>query len=84
MATPEQSTNAAQTGPAETESPGIHQPETASPGFHLPDTLDWSSLFVQMKNRVIVIPSGPPRWMAPYSGDEGTDDSQPQDPTVRL
>ena len=82
MAIPEQSTNAAQTGPSETESPGIHQPETASPGFHLPDTLDWSSLFVQMKNRVIVIPRGRPHWMAPHRGEEGTDNSQPQDPIV--
>ena len=79
MVPPEHSTNAAPAGPSETVTPGTHQPETASPGFHLPDTLDWSSLFVQMRNRVIVIPSGPPRWMAPHRGEKGTDDSQPQD-----
>ena len=84
MANPEQSTNAAQAGPSETASPGIHQPETASPGFHQPDTLDWSSLFAQIKNRLIVIPSGPPLWVAPHHGENGTDDSQPQDPIVRL
>lgn len=84
MATPEQSTNAAQAGPSETASPGSHRPDTASPGFHQPDTLDWSSLFAQMKNRLIVIPSGPLRWAAPSHGEEGTDNSQPQPPHVGL
>lgn len=43
---PEQGTNAPQTAPS----------DTASPGFHLPDTLDWSSRFAQLKNRLVVIP----------------------------
>lgn len=43
---PEQDTNAPQTGPS----------DTASPGFHLPDTLDWSSQLAQLKNRLLVIP----------------------------
>lgn len=42
----EQDTDARQTAPS----------DTASPGFHLPDTLDWSSQFAQLKNRLVVIP----------------------------
>ena len=37
-------------------SPGRY-PSTAAPGFHLSDTLDWSSLFVQIKNQVIILPA---------------------------
>ena len=66
MAT-EQNTNVAHTAPS----------DTASPGFHLPDTLDWSSLFAQMKNRLIVMPSVPLRWAESTLGEEdGTDDSR--------
>ena len=51
--------------------------DTASPGFHQPDTLDWSSFFAQIKNRMIVIPSAQPRWpeSAPIEED-GTDASE--------
>ena len=30
---------------------------TSAPGFHLSETLDWSSLFVQIKNKMIFIPA---------------------------
>lgn len=65
--TTEHSTNVMHTAPS----------DTASPGFHQPDTLDWSSFFAQIKNRVIVIPSAQPRWpeSAPIEKD-GTDASE--------
>lgn len=52
MPNTDQSTNAARHNPPETACP---------PGFNQPDTLDWSSLFAQVKNQLILIPSPPPR-----------------------
>ena len=67
MAT-EHSTNVTYTAP----------PDTASPGFHQPDTLDWSSLFAQIKNRLFVIPGTQPKWADPARGaEDGTDDHTP-------
>ena len=64
--TTEHSTNVMHTAPS----------DTASPGFHQPDTLDWSSYFAQIKNRLILVPSGQPRWAKPTPrDDDGTDDS---------
>ena len=33
------------------------QSDISAPDFHLSDTLDWSSLFAQIKNRVIILPA---------------------------
>lgn len=37
----------------------VSRPESSvsAPGFHLSETLDWSSLFVQIKNKMIFIPA---------------------------
>ena len=52
--TDDQSTSAVRRDPPETVCP---------PGFNQPDTLDWSSLFTQIKNQLILIPSpASPRW----------------------
>ena len=75
MPNTDQSTNAVHHDPSETACP---------PGFNQPDTLDWSSLFAQVKNQLILIPSpASPRWtgLRPRE-DDGTDDSQTTPPSV--
>ena len=60
-------------------------PETAClPGFNQPETLDWSSLFAQVKNQLVVIPSpASTRWtVLPPREDDDTADSQPKPPSV--
>ena len=66
MPNTDQSTNAVHHSPPETACP---------PGFNQPDTLDWSSLFAQVKNQLVLVPSAPPRWMnlSPKE-DDSTDD----------
>lgn len=69
MPNTDQSTNATRYNPPETACP---------PGFNQPDTLDWSSLFAQVKNQVVLVPSpASPRWtVLPLKEDDGTDGSQ--------
>lgn len=63
---PEQGTSAVYTTPS----------DTASPGFHNPDTLDWSSRFARVKNRLIVVQDAAAHLPADApSDDDGTDDS---------
>lgn len=75
MPNSDQSTSAVHHGPPETACP---------PGFNQPDTLDWSSLFAQVKNQLVLIPSPTsPRWtVLPPREDDGTDDSQPKPASV--
>lgn len=75
MPNTDQSTNAVPHSPPETACP---------PGFNLPDTLDWSSLFTQVKNQLILIPNpASPRWtILPSREDGGADDGQPKPPSV--
>jgi len=71
----DQSTNAVRYNPPETACP---------PGFNQPDTLDWSSLFAQVKNQLVLIPSpAAPHWtVVPPKADDSTDDSQSESPRI--
>ena len=63
----EHETNAPQTAPS----------DTASPGFHLPDTLDWSSQLAQFKNRLLLVPHSVSHLtMDAPAQQEGTSDSR--------
>ena len=42
---------------AQTASPTVNiQSETSASKHHLSDTLDWSSITVQLKNRIVIVP----------------------------